>query len=468
MRYVMGTICAAALLMAGCGGGGGYGGGTSGAGGNGGPYAGGATYAVSVTVSGLNAPGLVLQNNAGDNLAVSANGVSTFATAVAAGASYAVTVLAQPDAPAQVCSVSNGTGVMGSANVTNVAVSCRDAARFAYVANGDQTLSVYSLDTGTGAMTSVGPTAALGSSTSSQLTNVIADPKGHFVIALDKALARVQSGVIDRSTGKISATGPGLTTPGSPSAMAMAPYGKFLFIAGTAAASPPVLVTYAVSADGVITATGLQSTLSVGARPLAIKVDAQGQLLYVSDNASSKVDVFSIDANTGDLTALGHLTVPAGATNPSAPTALALDPLSKSLFVADSLNGTVFGFDLTSAFPGRTFTSATTDVGISENGLAMDPKGRFVYVASYNPGKIFAFKLDPTTRALSAGPITAATGVSAIAIDPSGQFVYATDPVDQTAAAYSVNGTTGALTKIGGDVPTGSSPAGPAPIVLSR
>ena len=50
------------------------------------------TYTVSGTVTGLNGTGLVLRNNGGDNKSISANGAFTFATPVASGATYAVTV----------------------------------------------------------------------------------------------------------------------------------------------------------------------------------------------------------------------------------------------------------------------------------------------------------------------------------------------------------------------------------------
>src|SRR5208337_3762634 len=80
-----------------------------------------ASYTVGGTVSGLSGT-VVLQDNGGDNLSVSANGTFTFATAVVSGASYAVTVLTNPSG--QACTVSNGSGTIGSANVTNVAVSC--------------------------------------------------------------------------------------------------------------------------------------------------------------------------------------------------------------------------------------------------------------------------------------------------------------------------------------------------------
>ncbi len=81
----------------------------------------GATYTVGGTVSGLTGAGLVLQNNGGDDLGVSGDGAFTFATAVAAGAPYAVSVLAQPSD--QACTVLHGSGT-AAANVTDVAVTC--------------------------------------------------------------------------------------------------------------------------------------------------------------------------------------------------------------------------------------------------------------------------------------------------------------------------------------------------------
>ncbi len=78
-------------------------------------------YSVGGTVSGLSGT-VVLQNNGGDNLSVSSNGSFTFATHLAMGAIYNVTVLTQPFG--ETCSVSNGSGTMGSSNVTNVSITC--------------------------------------------------------------------------------------------------------------------------------------------------------------------------------------------------------------------------------------------------------------------------------------------------------------------------------------------------------
>jgi hypothetical protein len=82
------------------------------------------SYSIGGTVSGLTGTGLVLQDNGGNNLAVSASGSFTFSTAVASGAAYSVTVLTQPTG--QSCTVTNGSGT-ASANVTNVQVACSTA-----------------------------------------------------------------------------------------------------------------------------------------------------------------------------------------------------------------------------------------------------------------------------------------------------------------------------------------------------
>ena len=85
------------------------------------------TYTIGGTVSGLSGTGLILQNNGGNNLTVSATGGFTFTTAIARGGTYNVTVLSQPSSPAQNCVATNGSGTVTSANVTSVQVTCTAA-----------------------------------------------------------------------------------------------------------------------------------------------------------------------------------------------------------------------------------------------------------------------------------------------------------------------------------------------------
>jgi len=81
------------------------------------------TYSVGGSVSGLaDGTTVVLQNNGGNNLPVSANGAFTFTNELQNGGAYAVTVLTQP--AGQTCSVAQGTGTIAAADVSSVAVSC--------------------------------------------------------------------------------------------------------------------------------------------------------------------------------------------------------------------------------------------------------------------------------------------------------------------------------------------------------
>ncbi|WCL49858.1 LamG-like jellyroll fold domain-containing protein [Leptospira sp. GIMC2001] len=86
------------------------------------------TYTIGGTISTLTTPftlnSFVVQNNAADNTILSANGGYTFATAVASGVGYAVTILSSPTSPWQTCVLSNDTGTVSNANVTNVNISC--------------------------------------------------------------------------------------------------------------------------------------------------------------------------------------------------------------------------------------------------------------------------------------------------------------------------------------------------------
>jgi hypothetical protein len=82
-----------------------------------------ATFTIGGTVSGLaSSTSMTLLDNGTDSLVVSANGKFTFATALATGASYSVTVSAQPTG--QSCTVTGGSGTVGTANVTTVKVAC--------------------------------------------------------------------------------------------------------------------------------------------------------------------------------------------------------------------------------------------------------------------------------------------------------------------------------------------------------
>jgi hypothetical protein len=136
---------------------------------------------LSGTVSGLTTSGLTLASN-GVNLVISAGATTfTFGPVISDQVGYSVTVPIQPSG--QACTVTNGTGIASTANITNVVVTCSDrtfnvggtitglTASGLVLANGSDTLSVPA-----GATSFTMPTAvAYGSSYS---VTVTAQPAG--------------------------------------------------------------------------------------------------------------------------------------------------------------------------------------------------------------------------------------------------------------------------------------------------
>ncbi|MCB1177947.1 MAG: hypothetical protein KDK36_10245 [Leptospiraceae bacterium] len=87
------------------------------------------TFNIRVNVAGYTSgSGMVLQNNLGDDLTVAANTTPvTFATKIASGSSYSVTVKTQPSVPSFICSVSGGSGVVTTGDVSSITVNCSQA-----------------------------------------------------------------------------------------------------------------------------------------------------------------------------------------------------------------------------------------------------------------------------------------------------------------------------------------------------
>ena len=121
------------------------------------------SYTVSGTVDGMVGGGMVLQNNGGDDRIISANGQFSFTTPLTDGSTYSIRVKPnfQPTNPSQTCSVSNGSGTINGAPVSNVVVNCvtgptsvtvDPSGQFAYAANTDGTISAYNIDSSSGAL----------------------------------------------------------------------------------------------------------------------------------------------------------------------------------------------------------------------------------------------------------------------------------------------------------------------------
>ena len=166
-------------------------------------------YTVGGTVSGMVGSGMVLQNNGGDDLSISANSSFSFATQLTDGAAYSVTVKTQPTNPSQTCTVSNGSATVNGARVYSVVVNCvtgptsvavDPSGQFAYATNTNGTISAYTINQNTGALTA-GTAVVAGT----YPTSVIVDPSGKFAYAIDTIGGTIYAYTIDQTTGALTA-----------------------------------------------------------------------------------------------------------------------------------------------------------------------------------------------------------------------------------------------------------------------
>src|SRR5271165_1215983 len=257
MLRSIGSVTFLALLMVACGGGGGSASSPPPP-----PLTNG--YTVGGTVSGLQGSGLTLVTcsphfggytthgggcTTHGELQIGANGAFTLDSAYPAGplGDYVV-ITNQPSSPTQNCVISNAKVSSQNANDNGVTVSC---ATFLYVTNAaDNTLSSYSVDAATGALTVIGTPTATGASPHAIFG--FQYPPGEdrrYVFVGNEGSNDVSAFSVNNTTGALTAV------PGSP------------FAAGT--------------------------------DPQAMAFD--GSSLYVANTGSDNVSVYNIDVNTGTL-----------------------------------------------------------------------------------------------------------------------------------------------------------------------
>ena len=382
------------------------------------------SYKVSAVVVGLtNVSGLVLQDNAGDDLAISTSGTWQFATALTEGQTYDVTVSTQP--AGHMCSVlSDGNRIMG-ANVS-VTVICPWHVGYTGLdqlgASGPtNSIAAFYIDQSTGAtIQGQGSVAPAGNDPWA----LVVSPTAGFLYA-DNELDNTVSGyTIDPTTGVLS------PVPGSP------------FPVGPALSS-------------------------AGPYPHSIAIDPQGHFVYVLDWQGDVV-AFGINSSTGSLTSLSTTPLPTGMS------AIALTVSSRSVLY---VIGTPSGGDAeVAAYSVNTSTGALTaasgspftfapPTGSADSftgyGWAIDPAARFFYVTFTQEGAIprpvgayTVASIASTTGALTAAsgsPFALTHTVDSIAIDNTGTYFYGGNSYENLVQEFSIDQSRGVLTQFATD-----------------
>ena len=428
-----------------------------------------ANVSLQASVSGLSGTGLVLQNTVdGDNLAVGANGTSAFATGIATGTPYSISVTAQPTNPSQTCVVANGAGTASAGSTVSVTCTTNTYTVSGVVTglpdpNSGATLDLV-LQNNSGASITIAPTAA--SPVAFTFATPVASGSAYSVTVLSQpgiSTAFGAPGVVQTSTVCVLTGGTGTVTNANVTNVVVNCVRPLGFAYVTNSGDNTISQYVIDSATGALLPSG--PPVSAGTVPSAAAAANGNSFLYVSNNLSNDLSGYGIDPNTGSLTALSGSPFAPGL---SAPTSVAsYDSIpGTGVYVTNSASG---GAGSISAFTTGNSGNSLTNIAGSPFTTQLGPTaGLFfnggdyptynyyyletdstsntvsVYVANINTGALAAALNSPF--ATGTGPrsvvgiqtFAAATGTNA-------DNVYVANSGDGTISTYSMNTQTGTL-----------------------
>jgi 6-phosphogluconolactonase len=270
---------------------------------------------------------------------------------------------------------------------------------------GANSLSVFSVNTGTGMLTSVQSSPF---PTGARPTSVAVDAAGRFVFVANQAASSISAFSIGANGGLTAVAGSPFAAS-SPFGLAVNPAGTVLYASNFPDSSVADLNTvsaFSISPSGALSAIAgspfADANSSTGfAAGIGILADPSGKFLFVADHMAESVVSFNINAPNGALSPVAALPAPAnscGTTCHHNPLRLVVDPADKFIYWTNVQNGSVSAFTINN---GNLGFIAETPAGTHPFGLGLDPTGRFLYVVNKVDNTISGFSVDSATGTLS-------------------------------------------------------------------
>jgi 6-phosphogluconolactonase len=275
--------------------------------------------------------------------------------------------------------------------------------------------------------------------------------------------------------GSLTQLGSVQSTGSSPLAIALSPTLNALFVDNTASQT---ISGYTINSDGTVTA--VTGTVKTGVMPMGMIIDPFGKFLFVANQGSSTISVFSI--NGAALTEVPNSpfsTIPAGTTVATGPSAVAVSASGNFLYVSNTFTNTVSAYSISGTGSLTALGGSPYFVGLAPSGLAIPPNGSSLFVANTGSNTISAFNIcdkitttcvdvnhpDGTLKAVVGSPFSDGGSPTTIAIDPAFNFLYVLDKQSNQISSYAYGSGSGVLTPLSA-TPTVSTGQAPASIVI--
>jgi 6-phosphogluconolactonase (cycloisomerase 2 family) len=354
--------------------------------------------------------------------------------------------------------------------------------------NTTGSIAAYGVDYQSGVLTQIN-----GSPFPSQLTNpvtLVTHPNNKYLYLIGGTQnAEVEEYAVG-TDGKLYGSNTYNITGTYPTAAAVDTTGKFLYVTyqyqkayTPVSVGPGGLTIFPINTDGTL---GTAVNVNLGMNPAAVAVSAvtcaptaalgstnpactgtygagnQNVFVYVVDQGDQSVIVFAQNVATGALTATGGSACTAatpstctGAKAGVTPSAIAVDPTGRFVYVTDKTSNEVIGYSTANTSNGTLtpLVSSPYTTGSFPVGLTIDPRGDYLYTANYNGGSVSGFAINSSNGSLgsiaSASGFSTKTGPTCVTIEPAlGIYLYTSNYLDGSISGGQLSANTGQLTGV--------------------
>ena len=171
---------------------------------------------------------------------------------------------------------------------------------------------------------------------------------------------------------------------------------------------------------------------------------------------------FSQNATTGALTPTPGTTITTDSTGRTVatgygagttPSAIAVDPTSRWVYITDEATNQLYGNNLNNDGSLTAMVNSPFPTGIFPVGLTIDPRGKFLYVANFTSGTVGAYALDVNagtpTGAVGSASTATGTGPTCVTIEPAlGIYLYTSNNLEGDVSAMQLAPQNGTLKQV--------------------
>ena len=299
--------------------------------------------------------------------------------------------------------------------------------------------------------------------------SIVATSNGLFLYVLNQGDSTVQEFAAG-TDGKLTSKNT-YKTGTHPTAQALDATGKFLYVtytyqSGFSATNPGPggINVFPVNADNSL---GTPSSVNVGNNPVGIAATNFNNYVYVIDaepaiGSASPFGVllaFSQNATSGALTPIGSTkitvdtsgkTVATGYGAGTIPSAIAVDPRARFVYVTDRATNQLYGNLIIAGGLLQPMQNSPFATGLLPVAVTVDPRGMYLYVSNFNANTVSAYVISQSTGAavgaVGSNATAVGTGPTCVAIEPAlGIYMYSSNNLDNTTTGMQLDPHNGTL-----------------------